>query len=440
MRNGIMAFLATLLILSGALTGLAAEFTADFVQKEGPTETGGKIYVKGSKYRLELGRGGESVVVLVDRQSQQTMVVVDAEKTYRTFPNSSMQSRMNNPFESARYLREKTSEKEAGEETINGVPCRKIVLVMEGQEVMTVWESREYDFLMRVQQAGPDGDHAELKNVKQAAVSDDLFRIPEGYTAYEEPAKVRAPEAANLPAIEGSEKAELPVGRRIAAGGELRVKVNPEDWTKITVVNEQAAESICKMTQMSKGQAVTAFGVGPRTLTMKYKGSSSDLSLRISANTEELVLAVEKGLVKALVERISPSGEEVKKEAMFFMGRGRGILVNPSQPLWFKIEGDSQDRDSSEVRVTFYRGTYEDPIGSESVTLANKQSSEWTYAATDRVRSIEIEVKPGGGVKAWVDQSGKKLRSPSYYSSGGSEQMIRAMAPPNKDATMNETR
>lgn len=408
MCNGIMAFLAASLILSAALTGLAAEFTADFVQKEGPTETRGKIYVKGSKYRLELGRGGESVVVLVDRQTQQTTLVVDAEKTYRTFPNSSMQSRMNNPFESARYVREKAAAKEAGDETINGVPCRKIVLVMEGQEVMTVWESREFDFLMRVQLPGPDVDYAELKNVKQEPVSDDLFRIPEGHTPYKEPARVPAPRAAKRPAIEGSETAELPVGRRIAAGGELRVKMNPEDGTQVTVVNEQTTESICKVIPMSKGQAVTAGGAGPRTLIVKFKDASSELSISGDAGADEVVLAVEKGLVKALVERLSPPFEKVKKEAMFFMGQGRGILVNPDQPLWFKMEGDSQDRESSEVKVTFYRDTYKDPIGSESITLTNKKSREWSYAASDHVRSIEIEVKLGGGVRAWLDQSGKK--------------------------------
>lgn len=408
MRNGIIAFLAASFILPAALTGLAAEFSADFVQKEDQTETSGKIYVKGSKYRLDLVSGRELVIVLVDRQSQQTTVVVDAEKMYRTLPNSSLQSRMNNPFESARYLREKAAEKKAGEETINGVPCRKIVLVMEGQEVMIIWESPQYDFLMRVQLPGPDGDYAELKNVKQEPVSDDLFRIPEGYTLYKEPARVKAPEAAKLPAIEGPEKAELPVGRRIAAGGELRVKLNPEGGTKITVINEQAAESTCKMTPMSKGQAITAGGVGPRTLIVKFKGASSELSLSGDAKADEVVLAVEKGLVKALVERDSPPFEKVKKDARFFMGHGGGGLVNPNHPLWFKLEGDSQDKDSSEVKITFFRDTYKDPIVSENITLANKKSKEWSFHASDHVRSILIEVDFGGGIKAWLDQSEKK--------------------------------
>jgi outer membrane lipoprotein-sorting protein len=403
-----MAFLVASFILPAAMTGLSAEFTANLVQKEGPTETSGRIYVKDSKYRLELRRSGESVVVLVDRQTQQSTLIVDAEKTYRIFPNSSMQSRMNNPFEGALFIREKAMVKETAEETVNGVPCRKIVLAMEGQEVMTIWESRQHDFLMRVQSPGPDGDYTELKDIKQEPVSDDLFRIPDGYTRYKEPARIQAPAAAKRPAIEGSEKAELPVGRRIAAGGELRVKVNPEDGVQITVVNEQAAESICKVIPMSKGQAVTAGGAGPRTLIVKYKDVSSELSLGGDAKVDEVVLAVEKGLVKALVERLPPSFEKVKKESMFFMGQGRGLLVNPSQPLWFKMEGDNQDQDISEVKVVFYRGAYQDPIASEDITLANGKSREWSFVASDRVRSVQIEVRPGGAVKAWLDQSGKR--------------------------------
>ncbi len=408
MRKGIMAFLAASLILPAAITGLAVEFTADFVQKDGQSERSGKIYVKGPMYRLELIQDGKSVVVLVDRQTRQTTVVDDAEKTYMVLSNSSVQSRMNNPFESARFVREKAVAKEAGEEQVNGVPCRKTVLSMDDREVMTIWESGELDFPMRIRLAGPDGDQAELTNVKREPVSDGLFRIPEGYTAYKEPARAPAPGAAKRPAIAGSEKAELPAGRRIAAGGELRVKMDPGDGARVTIINEQATESACQVTPMSRGRAIAAGGAGPRTLTVKFRDADSEMSISGDAKADEVVLAVEKGLVRALVERPALPFEKVMREAMFLMGQGRGLLVDPGQPLRLKMEGDNQDGDSSEVKVTFYRDAYKDPIGSESVTLANKQTREWSYAASDRVRSVEIEVKPGGGIKAWLDQSGKK--------------------------------
>lgn len=408
MRKGIVAFLAVSLILPAALTGLAVEFAADFVQREGQSEISGKIYVKGPRYRLELRQNGESVVVLVDRQTRQTTVVDGAEKTYVVLSNSSVQSRMNNPFESARFVREKAVAKEAGEEQVNGVPCRKIGLFMDDREVMTVWESKELDFPMRIRLAGPDGDQVELGNVRREPVSDGLFRIPEGFTAYKEPAKSPAPAAAKRPAITGPEEAELPVGRRIAAGGELRVKMDPGGGARVTIVNEQGAESACRVTPMSRGRAITAGGAGPRTLTVKFRDADSEMSISGDARADEVVLAVEKGLIRALVERPSLPFEKVMREAMFLMGQGRGLLVDPGQPLWLKMEGDNQDGDSSEVKITFFRDAYKDPIGSESVTLANKQAREWSYAATDRVRSIEIEVKPGGGIKAWLDQSGKK--------------------------------
>jgi hypothetical protein len=62
----------------------------------------------------------------------------------------------------------------------------------------------------------------------------------------------------------------------------------------------------------------------------------------------------------------------------------------------------------SEVKVVFYRGAYQDPIASEDITLANGKSREWSFVASDRVRSVQIEVRPGGAVKAWLDQSGKR--------------------------------
>jgi hypothetical protein len=405
MRIRVIAGLAVSLLAASVLTAAAAEFTADVLIKEGQTETNGKIYVKDTKYRLELGRGQEAVVVLVDLKAEQTTVFVDAKKMYMTIPNSSGRSRMNNPFESARQLRRRATEKKAGEESVNGVPCRKIILVMEGQEIMSIWESEKYGFPMRVQSPGGDGRLAELKNVREEPVSDGLFRIPEGYTLYEEPKREQPRKPAKLPAIETSESASLPIGRRIAGGGELRVKVDPQDGIKLTVVNEQAEESICRATPMRQGKAAATAAL---TLKVAAKGSSAERTISPDVRADELVLTVEKGLVKALVERDSPPFEKVKKDAMFFMGQGRGMLVKADQPLWLKLEGDNQDQDTSEVKVVFYRGDYADPLSSEEITLANGKSKEWSFTAADRVRTVLVEVKLGGGVKAWLDQSARK--------------------------------
>jgi hypothetical protein len=402
MRIRLTAGLAVSILAASVLTCAAAEFTADVSIKEGQAETNGKIFVKDTKYRLELGRGQEAVVILVDLQTDQTTVLVEAEKTYMTIANSSGRSRMNNPFESARQLRRRAAEKEAGEDRVDGVACRKLILVMEGQEIMSIWESEKYGFPMRVQSPGDEGRVAELKNVHEGPVSDSLFRIPEGYTLYEKPKP--APKVSKLPAIETSESAALPIGRRIAAGGDLRVKVKPEDGTKLTVINEAAGESVCRATPMRQGKAVATAVL---TFRVAGKGSSSDRSISPDIRVDELVLTIEKGLVKALVERDSQPFEKVKKDAMFFMGQGRGILVKAGQPLWFKLEGDNQDQVTSEVKVVFYRGDYADPLSSEEITLDNGKSKEWSFTAADRVRSVLIEVKLGGGVKAWLDQSAK---------------------------------
>jgi hypothetical protein len=399
-----IAGLVISILAATVLTCTAAEFTADVFVKEGRSEANGKIYVKDTMYRLELNRGQQAVVVLVDLKTEQTTVFVDAEKMYMTIPNSSARSRMNNPFESARQIRRRATEKMAGEESVDGVPCRKIILVMEGQEIMSVWESEKWGFLMRVQSPGGEGRLAELKNVHEGPVSDSLFRVPEGYSLYEEPKREPPPKPAKLPAIDTSEAAEMPIGRRIAAGGELRIKVSPEDGAKLTIVNEQAEESVCRATPMRQGKAAAS----ALTLKVKGKGSSADRSISPDVRADELVLTVEKGLVKALVEWDSPPFEKVKKDAMFFMGQGRGMLVKADQPLWFKLEGDNQDQDTSEVKVVFYRGDYADPLSSEEITLANGKSKEWSFTAADRVRTVLVEVKLGGGVKAWLDQSARK--------------------------------
>jgi hypothetical protein len=79
MRFRTITGLAFSVLAASVLTCAAAEFTADVLIKEGQTETNGKIYVKDMKYRLELSRGQQAVVVLVDLKTEQTTVHDDPQ-------------------------------------------------------------------------------------------------------------------------------------------------------------------------------------------------------------------------------------------------------------------------------------------------------------------------------------------------------------------------
>lgn len=166
-----------------------AQFTADMLQtEEGVTKTS-KLYFEEPFYRMDVEEDGEKMFVVVDQKNKVTRVIRPSEKMYIEMGSQSMMSMANDVFQSIDNMKETYDAALVGTETINGFECAKYIISFEGKEMVTYWQSSELGYPIKVINTMANGMTMELNNIQEGDVDDSLFKIPEGYTKMEMPAR-----------------------------------------------------------------------------------------------------------------------------------------------------------------------------------------------------------------------------------------------------------
>ncbi len=163
-------------------TLFAAQFSADMLQGREDKTSKFKLYVKDKQYRMDMQQDGTEFVVLVDRETGITRVLMPAEKKYMQMENSSQRSQMNNPFESFQHSSKKYERKELGREEFKGYDCSKVLVGSDQQDLFTAWISKELEFPLKIIFHLQQGMFVELENIRQAPVDASLFDIPQDYS------------------------------------------------------------------------------------------------------------------------------------------------------------------------------------------------------------------------------------------------------------------
>ncbi|OYD17477.1 hypothetical protein CH333_00880 [candidate division WOR-3 bacterium JGI_Cruoil_03_44_89] len=229
---GWLVGMAALVVCS--IPAFAAQFTADINEHDGEQIKSGKIYVKDSKYRMELEEDGQQIVIIVDQDAGVTRVVVPDEKMYVEMEADDPMSLMNDPFQSLKYTVSIGESKPLGTETVNGYECSKYVISMQGQDVMTRWVSQKLEFPIKIVNHVKQNKFMELTNIQEGSVDDSLFQVPSGYTKWEEPGEKPidvpdwAKEVPSAPVMKPPFERDMPTGEMI------RVRVEPSKsiWVK----------------------------------------------------------------------------------------------------------------------------------------------------------------------------------------------------------------
>jgi len=194
----------------------ASQFTADMIQSEGADTITGKIYVKNSKYRMDLEEDGHQVFVIVDQTAGVTRVLMPEEKMYMEMGTQDFRSLMKDPFQGVKYTASTGDSKHLGTETVNGYECDKYLISMNDQDVMTQWVSQKLEFPVRIVMDVSENKFVDLQNILEGPVDDALFDIPSEYTkmAMEEPGKapIEMPDVAKeTPPTPPGDKARIAV-------------------------------------------------------------------------------------------------------------------------------------------------------------------------------------------------------------------------------------
>jgi hypothetical protein len=170
----IACFMALPALLS-AQKGPEVSFSADFVEVEDGITTKGKFYAGPLGIRMEGTSDGEPYLLIVNLpQSVSWMVQVD-EGMYFELPF--------NPQDSGTFFdpcpelsRKKTM---VGRETLDGRTVEKWQCTMSDGRIDTVWFDERLKATVRRQ--GKGGSSFELRNIKEGALSKDLFQVPAGF-------------------------------------------------------------------------------------------------------------------------------------------------------------------------------------------------------------------------------------------------------------------
>jgi Domain of unknown function (DUF4412) len=380
----------------------AAEFTANMLQKKGEKTISGTLYVKNELYRIEQKSNGEEVVILVNTKTNKTIILNKAGRQFMEISNDSGQSLSNNPFASAAYTRSRSKVEKDGQEKIAGIVCEKIKLLQQGHFVMTIWESSDLGFIMKIKMNSTRERLTTLSKVKKKTLENSLFQVPAGYSELVRPTRVPTPDPAKQPAIRGKSKGTAPISRLIGAGGELRLSLSEKQHTTVNMKGEIREESKCIVTPLKKG------GGEQQIYTLATKGETATRKIGKHAQADGVMIKVTKGLVHVTVEQQNSLSSSAEKKSFHIAGSGKSMLLRSNQPLSLKIAGDSQESKKSKIEVTFYKGKYKDVKKKEKITLKNGASKDWQISVADQIKSLQIKVNLKGGVKVWWDQSSEK--------------------------------
>jgi len=404
----------------------AAEFTADIFERVFNHDVTGKIYVKDAKYRMDLDdkKTGEKPVIIVDRQGGFTRLLNTEAKQYQEVKNFTFQAFMVDPFQSLAKWDSVLQKKKVGTESVAGYVCDKYEYYDGTAKLAEAWVSRDLKFSLKVfiKSGRNDGSikvktnigdtTVELSNIREVPVNVTLFEIPAGYAKAEEPKRPAGKKQVSLSSVSGTVKGKAPWGRRIAAGGEMRVAVNPEQSVQLKVKNLVKEESVFTVKAFRQGKAIDVDI--PETCSLKRKGQTREMLLGLQNKAEEVSVRVEKGLVLAIVTaKPSAFARETVKE-LFLMGSGQGFFIDSRRKLSVTLTGDSQDGPDSEVKITFYRGSYKDKLLEEKFILKNGKSKSWEFAPDKKIQTLEVVVNHEGAVKFRLEQPAPVQTTPKH--------------------------
>lgn len=162
---------------------LAAEFSADVVQKMGKLSMNGKVYVSGQKMRQETTGGPMSQISIMRGDKNVAYVLMPSSKQYMEMKGQKGQFDPGSP-KLPEQLAKMATRKSLGKETVNGYVCDKSAYIFKDKTkgTMTQWISPKLHYPIKTDWKTSKGRiYMECKNIKEGRVAGKLFDVPKGY-------------------------------------------------------------------------------------------------------------------------------------------------------------------------------------------------------------------------------------------------------------------
>jgi len=402
--------LSTLTLFALTPSLWAGDFSADVVETHGGKVETSKLQVSQGRYLLQKKEDGKQLHIIVDSAANFTRIVIPAEKIYYELPADDLFSLINDPFQAARVSASRYETRSLGRETLQGFDCNKTLIHSAGQDLMTLWMSDESLVPLKLSLNSDPPRKVELVNLKQGAVDAALFQIPGDFKKKPHPMqKKRAPDPATLSAVTGSVSGEAPWGRRVKAGGELRIKVDKTRRVRVRVTNLLKSEAEIVVLPFHQGKQRENIGVTPRKL--EYKGSSFNREFNKDREmfgdtfqVDEVVIEVSSGLVHVVVD-------QPDKRMRDLYNRG-GVTtwerISPERDTQLSMTGDNPDGDTTNGEILL-RNDQTKAFEKLPFKLKNGETKAWIFGGEKGYNTLQITVPVGqGSMRIRIDESGTK--------------------------------
>lgn len=197
LTSRLMLFVVSLFIIGLGITvsGNAAEFSADMIQKSSMGNSEGKVFVKGEKFRHEMTMGGQKQIMIFQKEKGIVWVLMPQLKMYMEMTAGGQQD-MSPP--TPEEMEKMGDKKYLGEEKVNGYKCKKYRYTPNDPSVgpATMWISKKLNFPIKTEMEGSSGPMSmEYKNIQEKKIPDSLFTLPAGYQ------KMSMPSMPNMPGM-----------------------------------------------------------------------------------------------------------------------------------------------------------------------------------------------------------------------------------------------
>ena len=148
------------------------------------------VYSADDGYRYEFNENGQEGIVIVQKGSQQLIILMPQQKMAMKSSAGSPMSMGSDPLQSYEHHKAMGLLKEVGKEIVNGIECTKFELLNKensSQKMYTVWLSDKYEFPIKMANNidGVEGTRMELKDIQPWTPKADSFLIPKNYQVME---------------------------------------------------------------------------------------------------------------------------------------------------------------------------------------------------------------------------------------------------------------
>ena len=375
------------LVFWAASSAMAVTFSADMVSIEKGERTISRFFLKDHQYRMDVKEEGKTLTILVNRKIGKTRVLDPCQKTYLEFANDDLRSLMKNPFEAYfQFKLKKNPVKSVGKEIVNNIKCEKQEVEQGGKLIMTVWVSLKHEFPIKMINH-LNGYRIDLQGVKEPPLPPDFFDLPPNYAKQAVPESWAAKPEKKI-AITGKETFDVPIGRRIGAGGMLTVGVRPEMHISLVLSNVNQGESTVTIHPLRNNTLVTVKSMGDNVIHFKKLWDKKEISFEERSNPDSLQVEVTKGMVYAVLSQESPMWEKEQFREVFLRDPTEfGFLTRLELNITCQLIGSSQDDLESTLKVTFFKDKYESSVLSENISLKNGQAKQWKFNADQKIAS-----------------------------------------------------